>query len=110
MRGEARLISSAMRSWVKIGPLRKRKLRWPEVGRELDALVGEAEGSAHRFDQAGLGKARCPDQQRMAAGEHRRERQLDHLLLPEDRPADFGLHLGECLGGRVGFRNDGFGS
>jgi len=81
-----------------------------QVGRELDALVGKTEGSTHRFDEAGLGKTRRADQQGVAAGQHCRERQLDHLLLSEDRPADFGLHLGEGLGGRVGFRNDDFGS
>ena len=83
MRGLARLISSAIRSWPKIGPGMKRKLRLPpatllqhlgaddvgghQVGRELDAARIEPEHDAHGLDQLGLGEAGQADQQRVAA-------------------------------------------
>ena len=68
----------------------------------------EAEGGAHRFHEARLGKARCADQQRVAAGQNRCQRQLDHSLLAKDGPADFGLYAGQRFGCRVGVRHRGF--
>ena len=59
-----------------------------QVGRELDAAGIEAEHDAERLDQLGLGKARHADQQRMAAGEQRHQRALDHAFLAEDDAAD----------------------
>jgi hypothetical protein len=76
---EARLISSAISSCAKTGPLMKRNERLPrlavlqhfgaedvgghQVGRELDALGVEAQHGAERFDQLRLGEARHADQQ-----------------------------------------------
>ena len=79
-----------------------------KVRRELDALVGEAQGGAHRFHEARLGKPRRADQQRVAAGQNRCQRQLDHSLLAKDGPADFGLYAGQRFGCRVGVRHRGF--
>ena len=55
-----------------------------EVGRELDALGVEAQHLAQRLDQQRLGEAGDADQQRVAAGEDRDQRALDHDVLAED--------------------------
>jgi hypothetical protein len=118
VRGEARLISSAISSWVKIGPLTNRKERLPlsrlfehlraenvgghQVGRELDAAGRDAEHGAERFDQLRLGKARHADEQRVAARQHRKQGLLDHAFLAEDHLGDGALDLrnvGQCLFG-----------
>ena len=59
-----------------------------QVGRELDAARIEAQHDAERLDQLGLGEARHADQQRVAAGEQRNQRALDHAFLAEDDAAD----------------------
>jgi hypothetical protein len=53
-----------------------------------------------RIDQLGLGEARDADQQRMAAGQHRDQRVIDHLLLTEDDVADRGPRGFHAFGGR----------
>ena len=85
MRGLARLISSAIRSWAKIGPLHEPERTPPvgalvedlgaedvgrhQVGRELHAPGIEAEDDAEGLDELGLGEARHADEQAVAAGE-----------------------------------------
>ncbi len=59
-----------------------------QVRRELDAAGVEAEHDAERLDQLGLGEAGHADQQRVAAGEQRDQRALDHAFLAEDDAAD----------------------
>ena len=59
-----------------------------QVGRELDAAGIQAEHDAERLDQLGLGEAGNADQQRVAAGQQRDQRALDHAFLAEDDPAD----------------------
>ncbi len=99
------MISSAISSWVKIGPWTKRKERRPvsswsmhfgaenigghQVGRELDAAGIEAEHGAERRDELGLGKTGNADEQRMATGQHGKQRLFDDAFLAEDHLADF---------------------
>ena len=68
-----------------------------QVRRELHALLAEPEHHAQGLDQPGLGEARHADQQHVAAGQQRGQRFLDHLLLAEDRPADFVAHPAEAF-------------
>ena len=65
-----------------------------QIGRELDAAGIEAEHHAQRLDQLGLGEPGNADQQRVAAGEQRHQRALDHGLLAEDDAADAGADSG----------------
>ena len=109
------MISSAISSCAKTGPEMKRKLALAarrlfqhlgaenvgrhQVGRELDAPRVEPERDAHGLDQLGLGEARHADQQRMAAGQHRDQRAVDHPLLAEDDRADRGPGGARMRGG-----------
>ena len=93
MRGLARLISSAIRSWAKTGPRMKRKLRvpsaaWsstsePRMSEGIRSGVNwmrravEAEDHAQRLDQLGLGEAGNADEQAVAAGEDGDQRPVD---------------------------------
>ncbi len=115
--GGVRLISSASRMFVKIGPSTKRKFRLPvlvffqhvragdvaghQVGRELDPLEAHVENAGQRADHQRLGQPRHAFQQAVAAGEDRREELLDHLVLPDDHLLQLLLHqlpvLGELL-------------
>ena len=70
-----------------------------QVGRELDAARVEPERDAHGLDQLGLGEARHADQQRMAAGQHRDQRAIDHAFLAEDDRADRGPGGARMRGG-----------
>ena len=104
MRGLARLISSAIRSWAKIGPfdeaegaaavralvedLRAQDVGGHQVGRELDAPRIEAENDAERFHELRLGEAGHADEKAVAAGQERHEGEVDDLLLPEDDRVD----------------------
>ncbi len=65
-------------------------VRWHEVGRELDAVVGEVERIGQRVNHQRFGQAGYTDQQAMAPGEDRDEQLLEHGMLPDD---DF-THLG----------------
>ena len=118
MRGLARLISSAISSCAKTGPGNEaeaalaagiflqhfgaQNVGGHQVGRELDAARVEAEHDAHRFHKLGLGEARHADQKRVAAGQDRDQRLLDHLLLTENDGSDRVVG-GPRMGGR-GFR------
>ena len=121
MRGLARLISSAISNWQNTGPGTKRKLRRPfglvqhlgaddvgrhQVGGELHALGGEAEHGAERFHQPGLAQAGHADQQRVAAGQQRDQRLIDHLVLAEDDAADRGAHGGDARAERLDLGED----
>ncbi len=118
MRGEARLISSAIRSWVKIGPWMKRKERFPalvlihdfraedigghQVRCELHARGIQPEHRAERGDELGLGQPWHTDEKRMAAGEHGEQGLLHHGFLAEDDLGDFLADrgdIGECAFG-----------
>ena len=54
-----------------------------------------------RLDQPRLGEAGHADQQRVAAGEQRDQRLIDHLALAEDDAADALAHQGEALAERL---------
>ena len=99
MRGEARLISSAISSWAKIGPCMKRKARLPPDAssstsepRMSDGIRSgvnctrgvEAEHDAERLDELGLGEARHADQQAVAARQQRDQGAVDDAFLAED--------------------------
>ncbi len=106
--GGVRLISSASRMLVKIGPSTKRKLPPPvlvflqhvgagdvrghQVGRELDALEADVEDAGQRADHQRLGQAGHAFQQAMAAGEDGGEDLLDHVALADDDLLQFLLH------------------
>ena len=106
--GGVRLISSASRMLVKIGPSTKRKspppllvflqhvragdVRGHQVGRELDPLEGDVEDPGQGADHQGLGQARHAHQQAVAAGENGGEDLLDHVVLADDHLLQFFLH------------------
>ena len=122
--GLARLISSAISSWAKIGPLTKRKLRRPPAlssstsepmmsegirsGVNWMRLASSPRIRAQRLHQQGLGEARHADQQGMAAAEERDQGVLDHLLLAEDDGACRLVHALDTLAGRLDAGDDGF--
>ena len=121
MRGLARLISSAIRSWQKIGPSMKRKaaaavgaglqhlgaedVGGHQVGGELHPVRDQPEHRAERLDQPGLGEARRADEQAVAAAEDRDQRLLDHLLLADDAPRDHLARPHQPLAGRLDLRH-----
>ena len=103
--GGVRLISSARITLAKTGPARNLNSRVPgrlvlldhlgagdvgghQVGRELDAAELERQGVGQRADHQRLGQPRHAHQQAVPAGEHRHQQLLDHLLLPDDHPAE----------------------
>ena len=104
MRGLARLISSAIRSCAKIGPLeeaegaaavctlvedfRAQDVGGHQVGRELHAPRIETQNDAERFHELRLCKPGHADEKAVAAGQERHEGQVDDLLLPEDDRVD----------------------
>ena len=59
-------------------------------------LLVQAQHDAQCFDQPGLGQAGNADQQHVAAGQKRDQRQIDDLLLAEDDPADPVANDGEA--------------
>jgi len=77
-----------------------------QVGRELDALVVEAEDRAHGVNEKRLGKTGHADKQRVTAGQHGDQRLVDHLLLAIDHFADGGTRRGD-LGARGFYFLDG---
>jgi len=91
------LISSAISSWQKTGPLMNRKLRVPvsasssrrhQVGGELHPPLVEAEHLSEGLDQLGLAQPGHADQQRVPARQQRDQRLLDDFPLAEDDAAD----------------------
>jgi hypothetical protein len=68
-----------------------------QIGRELHTPRRDAKDGAHGFDQPCLGKAGQPDQQAMATGQKRDQRQIDHIALAEDRLADLGPGLADRI-------------
>ena len=122
VRGLARLISSAISSWAKIGPLMKRKapaarrrllqhLGAEDVGghqvrRELDAADFEAQHRAQRVDELRLGEAGHADHEAVAAGQDGDQRVLDDLGLAEHDLADRLARLGDLLDGGFGGAHD----
>lgn len=111
MRGEARLISSAIRKLAedrtfdeleRAAAIRARlehfgaeNIGGHEVGRELHAILVEAHHGRKRLDESRLSEARQTDQQRMPAAEHGRESKVHNLLLANETAGDRGLGLGE---------------
>ena len=63
-------------------------VRRHEVGRELDASELEVQDAGDRADEERLGEAGHADQQAVAAGEHRDQHLLDHVVLPDDDLVD----------------------
>ena len=132
MRGLARLISSAIRSWANTGPRHEAEAArlpsadWsitsePRMSDGIRSGVnwmrarGEAEDGAEGLDQLGLGEAGNADEQAVAAGEDGDQRPLDDGLLAVDDladggprrpdPGDRGFGLGDDavgVGGKVG--------
>ena len=102
--GGVRLISSASRMFVKIGPRRKRKRRSPvftscsSTSVPVMSLGMRSGVNWIRFDcqrerlrqachERGLCQAGHAHQQAVAAREQRHEQQLHRRLLPDDAPA-----------------------
>ena len=122
VRGLARLISSAMRSWAKTGPFTKRKERRPvgalvedfgaqdvgghQVRRELDAAGVEAEHGAQRLHELRLGEAGDADEKAVAAGEKGDEGQVDDVFLAEDDRVDGLPGAPDSLKGRLRTTDD----
>jgi hypothetical protein len=101
--GGVRLISSASRMFVKIGPSTKRNCRRPyvrghQVGRELDALETNIQDPRQRADHQRLGQPGNPFQQTVAAGEDGGEDLLDDVLLADDDLLQFLQHDLAVLG------------
>ena len=63
-----------------------------QVGCALDALEAEVQHSAEGSRQQGLAQARKSFQQHVSAGNQRRQRAGDHVLLTHDDLADLRLH------------------
>jgi hypothetical protein len=100
VRGEARLISSAIISWQKTGPCTKRNWRRPalalvqhlgaenvgghQVRGELHALFVQPQHPAQRGGELGLGEARGTHQKGMAAAQNGDQHLFHHLVLAED--------------------------
>src|ERR1700686_3247473 len=89
VRGLARLISSAIRSWANTGPEMKRNDRFPVLlwsttpaPRMPDGVKPERDPEG--FDQLGLGKAGNSDQKRMTAGQDRHQGIFNHPVLTEN--------------------------
>jgi hypothetical protein len=61
-----------------------------QVGRELDALEGQAQRVGQRVDEQGLGQARHAFEQAVPAGEHGHQHLLDDIALADD-------YLGQLL-------------
>jgi hypothetical protein len=76
-----------------------------QVRGELDPAEFQVEDVRERLDEKGLRQPRHTHQQAVAAGEHRDQDVLDHLLLPHDDPGDLlldrfdaGLEAGDGFG------------
>ncbi len=63
-------------------------VRRHQIGRALDALVGQTKDDAQSFHELGLGEARHADQQRVAAGEQGDQGLIHHLALAENHAPD----------------------
>jgi len=122
--GLARLISSAIRSWAKIGPLTSGKLRRPlpelssktsepddvgghQVGRELDALGIEPQHLTQRLDQQRLGEARPPMSSAWPPERMVTQRSLDHPAPVRRSPRGGFLDALDPLAGRFDAGDDG---
>ena len=77
-----------------------------QVRRELDAPRLEPEHGAQRVHELGLRETRHADQQGVAAGQDGDQREIDHLLLPEDHGADRGARRPHVGGGGFGGADD----
>ena len=116
MRGLARLISSAIRSWANTGPLIKRKVWRPdldssehfgtddvgghEVWRELDTFGREAENNAQSLNKSRLGKTGDADEKAVPAGQHRDQDLINDVALTKDDLSNRFAHLrkpGDCF-------------
>ncbi len=64
-----------------------------QVGGELDAGELQVEDLRHGLDEQGLGEARHPDDEAVAADEQRQQGLLDDPLLADDLLADLGENL-----------------
>ena len=69
-----------------------------QVGRELNPLEREIEDLRERLDQQCLGQAGHAGDQAMAAGEHRHQDLIDHLVLADDHLADLGEDAARGVG------------
>ena len=78
-----------------------------QIGRELDALFGEAENGAHGFDELGFGEARDADNQGVAAGEDRGQRVVEDGFLTENDVREGVVRLFQGFGGGLGLSDDG---
>ncbi len=115
VRGEARLISSAIRSWPKIGPLTKRKERLPFSSWSMTSEPRISDGirsgvnwmrfaaspstSPSVVTSLVLARPGTPTSSAVTAGQNREQRLFDDALLAED---DLGNFLAD--GGDIGQR------
>ena len=110
VRGEARLISSASRTFVKIGPRwnekeptvrvehqRAEDVRRQQVGRELDAREPDVEDPRERLGERRLAHARHVLDEGVTSGEQRQQQQLDRLGLAADDPTHRGTDAAKDL-------------
>ena len=78
-----------------------------QIRRELHAAGVKAQHHAQRIHQLGLGQARHAHQQPVAARHEGDHDLLDHLLLPEDNPADGLAGARHALQRKLGRLGDG---
>ena len=69
-------------------------------------LVAKPEHDAQRLDQPALAEAGHADQQRVAAGQQRDQRLIDHLVLAEDHPSDRRTHPADARTERLDLGQD----
>jgi hypothetical protein len=110
--GLARLISSARTRLAKMGPGWGFAEDWvagdvagEEVGGELDAAGGEAEGFGETFDEFGFAEAWEALEEEVAAGEETSEGEADQFFFAEEDGFEGATQPRQrfCGGGDIGF-------
>ena len=72
-------------------------VRGHQVGRELNAVIGQVERIGHRVDHQRLGQSGHADQEAVAAGEDRDQQLFEHPVLADDDLGHLALQLGERI-------------
>ena len=85
--------TAATRFLVHLQHLGAGDVRGHQVGRELNPPETQVQRLRQRGNQHRLGQPRHPDEQGVAAAEHRHQDLFDHRLLADDHLADFLLQL-----------------
>ena len=89
--GEDRALAGPKRAFAGHIDHRADKVCRQQVGGELDALEAGREGLGQRLDGRGLRQPRHSLQEDMPVGEQPHQEAGNHLLLPDDRLAQFAL-------------------